>query len=114
MNAIEYLKDYAVADGWVKDKSVSDVTDQDIYWMLCEMPDVAELDRDRRRHWTDVQKVSRVGEHLISWWACEATGDRGADEVGWEFDPSLVYFAEQKERVTIETYYDLCKSKELK
>ena len=103
-----FLKELVIADGWLRNPpaSAEEVADIDVWFMLKEILEEAELSRDRRRHWTDVQKVSKIGDKFVSWWDCEVSGDRAAGDVGWEFDISSVQFVDRKERVITEVYYE--------
>jgi len=54
-----------------------------------------------RRHWTDIFVVSDIGGMFIGFDWATGTGDKGFEDIGWEFDPESICEVEPEERTVI-------------
>jgi len=101
-NVKKFLSDVCKSDGY-------EANDRNLYDTLMDANIVHEEIIDGHRWWDDIFRVVEIRGRFVGFAACHTTGDRGADEVGWEFDRSSVDFYKPIEVTVIHyvpEYYD--------
>ena len=79
----QHLVDYNICKGWGTDRDTLIET-------LREAEIIYRKELSHRRWWVEYRYVVNIEGMFIGFTSAEATGDAGAQEVGWEFDPTSI------------------------